>query len=275
MSIAEFSLGASYLQKGWQLAKQKELRAYLIIPVLFNVVFFSVMIYYTIQMMSGMIGGIGEGYALPAYLEWARSSIDFLLSAVEAFLWLVVGLVLVFVVGTTFTMITHLFIAPFNGLLAEKCEATQRELRYPEHSIWQIIGRSIARELQKLKYWISRAIPVLVIALILGFIPLVQLASPVIWYTFGAWMMAIQYIDIAADNNGLTFQQTLAVLRQNRSLIYGFGAIVMVLTVIPLVNLVIIPVAVVGATLLWVEKLEAGNLEVEKLEVEKLEAPAQ
>ncbi|MBV1880666.1 MAG: sulfate transporter CysZ [Pseudomonadales bacterium] len=257
MSIAEFSLGASYLQKGWQLAKQKELRAYLVAPILFNFVFFSVMIYYVIGMMSGLISGIGEDYVLPSYLEWSQSIIDFVFGAVEVFLWLVVGLILIFFVGSTFTMITHLFIAPFNGILAEQAEATQRELRYPEHSLRQIIGRTMSREFQKLKYWISRSIPVLIIAFILGLIPLVQLASPVIWYAFGAWMMAIQYIDIAADNNGLSFEETLAILRQNRSLIYGFGGLVMILTIIPLVNLVIIPVAVVGATLLWVDKLQS------------------
>jgi len=254
MSISDLFLGASYLKKGWDLARTKQLRAYMIVPIIFNAIFFSVMIYYAIGMFSGLIGGIGEGYGLPSYLEWARFIFDFFLGIFEAVLWVVVGGIMIFVVGTTFTMVTHLFIAPFNGILAEKTEATQRELKYPEHTVMQIVGRSVLRELQKLKYWIVRAIPILIIASLVGL--MFPPASPVIWYIFGAWMMAIQYLDIAADNNGLSFSQTLVVLRQHRGVIYGFGGIVMVLTIIPVVNLVIIPVAVVGATLLWVDRLE-------------------
>lgn len=39
----------------------------------------------------------------------------------------------------------------------------------------------------------------------------------------------------------------------------GFGGLVALCTGIPVVNFVVVPAAVVGATLLWVEELAAAN----------------
>jgi len=79
---------------------------------------------------------------------------------------------------------------------------------------------------------------------------------------FGIWMMAVQYIDYPADNNKLGFDEMLAWLRDKRWQSLGFGGIVYVALLVPLLNLLIMPAAVAGATLFWVReggKGEVGN----------------
>jgi CysZ protein len=56
-------------------------------------------------------------------------------------------------------------------------------------------------------------------------------------------------------NHDLSFADQKKRLSQHRGLTLGFGGSVMVLTTIPLINFVVMPLAVAGATIIWVEQL--------------------
>jgi CysZ protein len=86
-------------------------------------------------------------------------------------------------------------------------------------------------------------------------IPVVQVAAPFIWVVFGAWMLALEYLEYPMNNHGRLFPEVRQALRQRRGLALGFGAAVLLLTLIPVVNFIAMPVAVAGATKLWVERL--------------------
>jgi CysZ protein len=83
-------------------------------------------------------------------------------------------------------------------------------------------------------------------------IPFVNFIVPWLWVLFGAWMMVIQYIDYPMDNNGFSFRAMRRSLRQQRLLHLGFGAGVSFLLMIPIVNFFAMPIAVAGATALYV-----------------------
>jgi CysZ protein len=73
-------------------------------------------------------------------------------------------------------------------------------------------------------------------------------------------MMAIQYIDYPADNHKLGWNEMLAWLRQKRWQSMSFGGIVYLMLLIPVVNILMMPAAVAGATLFWVRERGAENL---------------
>ena len=75
-----------------------------------------------------------------------------------------------------------------------------------------------------------------------------------LWLLFGVWMMAIQYIDYPADNHKLGWNEMLAWLRQKRWQSMSFGGIVYLVLLVPVVNLLMMPAAVAGATLFWVRE---------------------
>jgi CysZ protein len=66
-------------------------------------------------------------------------------------------------------------------------------------------------------------------------------------------MYAVQYKDYAFDNHKISFKEMKNDLKSKQGLSYGFGFAVMLLTAIPFVNLIVMPVAVCGATRLWVD----------------------
>jgi CysZ protein len=85
----------------------------------------------------------------------------------------------------------------------------------------------------------------------------VNIAAPVVWMLFGAWMLAISYVDYPMGNHGLGFPEQRRRLRERRYLALGFGGAVMCALAVPVVNFLVIPAAVAGATALWVERLGA------------------
>ena len=114
-----------------------------------------------------------------------------------------------------------------------------------------MVLRSVSREFIKLAYYLPR----LLALLILSIIPLFNAVAPFLWLAFGAWMMTIQFADYAADNNEISFSELRRRMARNKLDALLFGTIAYVLVAIPLLNLILIPAAVAGGTVFWVEHL--------------------
>lgn len=232
--------GAAYLLEGLGLVRQPGLRRYVLIPLLINMLLFGGLLYFAY----GWVGGLVElllGY-LPAYLDW-----------LSYLLWPLFVLVGVLVVFFGFSLLANLIGAPFNDLLAA---AVARHLtgQAQEEGDWQTLFRellpNLLSELRKLLYFLLRLIPLGILFLIPG----LNLAAPFLWALFGAWMLALEYVSYPMGNRGLLFAQQRRWLRDHRGLSLGFGAATLLGTLVPLVNFLVMPVAVAGATAMWVRE---------------------
>ena len=232
--------GALYFLRGMRLIFTRGIRAYVLVPLLVNVVLFSAIIYFGAAQFLELLD-----WLLPDWLDW--------LTVLLLPLFFITALIVVFF---TFSLIGNLVAAPFNGLLAEavECHITGKPIA---GGGWQKmladLGQTIVSELRKLAYIVLRGIPVLLLFVIPG----LNLAAPVIWILFGAWMLAISYLDYPMANHGLSFPEQRRQLGQRRYLALGFGGATMFALAIPLINFLVIPAAVAGATILWVERLES------------------
>jgi CysZ protein len=189
---------------------------------------------------------------MPSLPDW--------LSFLSYILWPIFVVLVVLMVFFTFTMLANVIAAPFNGFLAEKVEVVVRGTDdFPAFSWSELIAmipRTLAREMRKLGYFLPRAIGLF----ILSFIPVVNIIAAPLWLLFGVWMMAIQYIDYPADNHKLGWNEMLAWLREKRWQSMSFGGSVYLVLLIPVVNILMMPAAVAGATLFWVRERGAENL---------------
>lgn len=66
--------------------------------------------------------------------------------------------------------------------------------------------------------------------------------------------MALQYLDYPADINRVTFDQLRKLAKSRKRLSVVFGGLVLIGTSIPLINLLVLPAAVTGATSLWLKE---------------------
>lgn len=232
--------GSEYLKEGWQRIRQPGLRRFLVIPWVLNLTLFIALISWGIRQFNLWMERL-----MPHLPSWA--------SFVEWLLWPLFALVILLVLFFSFSMLANLIASPFYGFLAEKIAEQERGQTSPATSwrdIVMVIPKSLGREVRKILYYLPRLIGLL----LLTFIPVVNLVSSPLLLVFGVWMMAVQYIDYQADNDQVTFPDMLRWMRERRGLSLGFGALVYVGMLIPLVNLLIMPAAVAGSTLMWVRE---------------------
>ena len=233
--------GPQYLREGLKLVLSPNLRLFVLLPLAINLLLFGGMIYF-----AGHQFGLWLEALMPPLPDW--------LSFLSYILWPLFVALLVLMVFFTFTLVANIIAAPFNGFLAEKVEVVVRgEDNFPAFSWGELVAmvpRTFGREMRKLGYFLPRAIALF----ILSFIPVVNVIAAPLWLIFGVWMMAIQYIDYPADNNKMSWQDMLAWLRQKRWQSLGFGGITYLALMVPVVNVLMMPAAVAGATLFWVRE---------------------
>ena len=115
--------------------------------------------------------------------------------------------------------------------------------------LMRLIARTLASEVRKIFYSIKWMIPLLIIT----FIPVVNIVSPLAWILFAAWFFALEYTDYPLANRGLLFDEVRRYNQLNRMRALGLGTGVFILTSIPFVNFIAMPVAVAAATRMTVD----------------------
>lgn len=238
------SLG--YLPIGWRLMRTPGLRRFVWMPLLINFVVFGALGWWLYHWADNWLGSWSLLAALP---DW------WIIRAIETVLHWILSLVVFVAMAFLFTLLANIIGAPFNGLLAERVEAHLTGNTAAAAPSWLTLVRSVPRlmasEIAKLIYLALCLVPLL----LLQFIPLINLIAPLLLFLFGAWMFALEYVDYPLGNHGALFRDVRHVMRQRRQLALGFGGGVAIVSAIPLVNLFIMPVAVAGATALYVDHL--------------------
>jgi len=237
----DFSHGVHALLQGFKLLFDKRLRHLVLIPLLINALLFIGIFVLAWKWMTVMMVWLND--SLPNWLSW----LDWLIWP----LFVLAGLI-VFVY--TFTFFANIIGAPFYGLLSEKVEKIQTGKDIAGLSglrgFVKLIPYVLKQQWHLLWYYLPRA----VCCIVLFFIPIVHLAAPFLWFVLNAWMMNIQFMAYPMENHQLSFANMKAKFRQNRSVCLGFGSIIMLGMLIPIVNLLVMPAAAIGATLLWLKK---------------------
>ncbi|VAW76534.1 Sulfate transporter, CysZ-type [hydrothermal vent metagenome] len=233
--------GPRYLLEGVALLTQPKLRRFVVIPLIINILLFSVLIFWAYSWVNGTTQWLLS--QLPSWLQW--------LSFFVLPLFWSVSLVVIFY---SFSVVANLIGAPFNGLLAEAVEAhlTGKTFESDWRDVMRDIPPAVFSELRKLLYYLLRAVPLFIML----WIPLINLPATVIWVLFGAWMMAVQYLDFPMANHRVFFAEQRTRLRRRPLLAWSFGGLVMLCTLIPVVNFIVMPAAVAGATVMWVRESE-------------------
>jgi len=241
--IGDFTIGIQALARGIRLLNQPSVRIYVIIPFCINLLLFGALIWY--------------GYSLfQPLVEWMMSFVPGFLDFLQWLIWLFFGVLAVLTVFFTFTPVANIVAAPFNALMAEKIEIhLTGKAPSSGSSFAKMALDAIRSQLGKLLYILLWALGLFLLSLI----PLLNLIAPVLWVIFGSWLLSLEYFDYPMGNHDIVFAEEKRYLRERRGIALGFGGGVMVMTSTPIVNFIAMPVAVAGATLLWVEQLQSRS----------------
>ena len=247
-----------YFLRGFAIVARPGIRMYVVVPLLINAVLFAVLIYLGASWLDGVVE-----HMLPDWLDF----LSWILVPIFVLAALVTGFF-------AFNLVANLVAAPFNGLLAEAVERHLTDRPPPPGSVWRSIvaklGATLAAEAHKLAYVAVRTLPLLVLFLIPG----VNVVASIAWMLIGAWMLALAYVDYPMANHGIEFPEMRRRLGGRRLLGLGFGGAVMAALAVPVLNFLVIPCAVAGATAMWVEQLGGAGSTASPVAAGAIKAPS-
>ena len=239
-ALHRFSSGLRYVVDGIGLIFRPGARRFVAVPLLVNTLLFSGALWFGYRTLGAMLDRFATW--LPSWLDW-----------IVTVIWPLVVLMVIIAIYYTFTLVANFIAAPFNSLLAEKIETILRGSNttpgFGFRKLPEIAGRTIWSETRKLLYQLKWLILLLIISLVPG----LNVLAPFAWFYFGAWMLSVNYVDYPMGNHDLYFSEVKRKLKSNRATALGLGSGLMLLTLVPGLNFIAMPVGVAAGTRFWVE----------------------
>lgn len=240
--------GFSYFFNGLELIVKPGIRKFVIIPLIINIILFGLLIFTAVHYYQ--LVTVWVAHFLPSWLMWLMS-----------ILWILFIITFMLFFVYAFTFFANIISAPFNAFLAERVETYLAGQRLTQDIPWYKIAhealRIIGREAQKLLYYLPRALAILLCLLIPG----VNIIVAFLWFSFNGWMLGLQYLDYSFDNHKISFLEMRVAMQKRRLLCFTFGLTSLVFSMLPIINFLVIPVSVAGATRLWYEHFASQHVD--------------
>jgi len=230
MNLTEKSNNPAYavdcFLQGLKLLGKAELRKYLIVPIAINFILYSVAFALGYYYISDLIA-----HFIPSWLSW-----------LEWLIWPLFFMSFSIVGFFSFTILANLIASPFYSQLSAKTvEIISGQANTIEE---QALSKVIWSEITRLTYLVSRMLPLLLLFIIPG----INLIAPFLWALFGAWGIGLEFMAYPLENQGLLFKQQKQDAKSRRIGVLSFGGLTLVGLSIPVINLIVAPAAVIGAT---------------------------
>lgn len=238
--------GPRYFWRGLRLLTHPALRLYVLIPLLINSLLFALLTTVLLRYLDQINL---DAWHLPAWLGFLEDLLNWVV-------WLLLAVVALVIYSYLFNILTNLLAAPFYSVLAKRTEALVTGETPAFVSVTRVVLRSMRRELQKLVYFVVRSVFVLLVMLLLSTLGGAGILAPLFGILWVSWCMTVQYADYPADSNRNDFRRLRKKLRRQRFSTLGFGSIITLCSLLPIINILAVPAAVTGGTLFWLNELQ-------------------
>lgn len=168
----------------------------------------------------------------------------------------VISVLLFLLVNWTFVLTISIIASPFNDMLSSRIEKSHKGeetegISETFSNIFSKILYVITNEIKKISFIFIMS----VIAFIIGYIPLLMPISLFVTVV----LLAVSFIDYSWSRHDIKFSSCINDLRKN-ILGYGLGgAFFFVLVSVPIINLIVSPLATSYFTLLWLKNNEHSD----------------
>ena len=227
-----------------------------VLPLLINLVVFSAMAYGAVVYLLPWLVDSLTPTALPGFL--ARFG-DTLIAIIRGLVYFICVILMVVLGAVTFTGVGTILAAPFNDFLSEAVEGILRHEPSTRELTLGNLMEDLARTVLQATWKSAIVLATFVITVPLLLVPVVG----AIVYTglnglVATWFMALEYIDLPMGRAGWTLPERRQWAGHRRGTVFGFGAAVYLTMLVPLLNFLLMPAAVAGGTILFVELEDAA-----------------
>lgn len=247
-----FARGLSYALRGMRFVylQHPKLARYWVFPVLI-----------TGLALVAVFAGAGSYYddlgdavwsLFPESWNDATGWVGGLLTALRWLIELIAGLLITLLGLVLVLVVSSIVAAPFNDALSEAVERILTGESAPPFSLRRMMAdlvRSVRLELLKVLVYVTVVGPMFLASF---FIPGLGQVISLIGFALTAVYLGIDYVDWPAARRNWSVGDRVSFTRRQLPAVAGFGTGVWLLLFIPLINLLFMPAAVAGGTMLFI-----------------------
>jgi uncharacterized protein involved in cysteine biosynthesis len=223
------------------IVQRRELAIWSLLPIGLTLVLY----YFVI----GALVDIAQGLLAAWFIDWGLDPGGWLYWAFE----LMARMVLLLAAAVTFAFTSSIVASPFNDRLGEKAEA------YAEPPLSPAGASSWRQQLDLVVIDLGKAVAAgtaSLAALLFAWIPVVNLLS----FALAFLLVCFQYLSYPQTRRAVGLRDGVEFLWRHRWACTGFGATISLLFALPVVSSLVLPIAVVGGTLLAARCPGGGGL---------------
>lgn len=246
--VSQFVKGFFYpLKAGRLLRLHPSLIRFIIIPFAINISVFGLVVYLGLSIFQTTVFPL-----IPQRDVWYWVILGWLF-------WVLAVLITAILVFFTFTVIGVLIASPFNDLLSERTEEALVGKRHDEPFVF----RAFLADVRKIIINEGKKILLFVLGMaLLLFLNLIPVLGPILYsilsLLFTIFFLVVEYTGYFLSRKRLTFRDQRRFIFSRPLLMLGFGSGVLCLLAVPFLQLLCIPLAVIGATQLCHETTVPG-----------------
>ena len=249
-NVSEFILGFNYFRRGYLLIQKNPKLWWFALPsiIVYLPVFFIFLSYFP-----SLILGIGKGLMQMAFSLW-QCGILGMLAVIVAILFIILTLFVALIIIVTLLFIATIVASIFNDILSEQTEIVYIGLKTTKHVPINKIPYKylfiIGTEFKKFGFYLI----VQMVLLLFNIIPFFgQIIYSLLGGIFTIYFIGFEYIDYRLSRRLMTFKQKWNLCLAHKWRVFGYGFAVSLFLLIPFINVVVMGISVVGATLITID----------------------
>ncbi len=256
-SFSLFLRGLTYPLEGLRFLKEHRLWSLAGAAILVNVVLLVAMIalasVYLVPLIQGWVAAMAAWAAGSTILGWLTGILSFLLWCLVGPVALVLGFLVLMLVGQTVA-------SPFLDSLSEKVESIVLNTDVHPLTASRII-KDVIVACGDLVGGLAFILAVNLPLLLVGWIPGVgAIVASVPSFCFSAWLLSQEFMGLSLARKHVGYGNRWRAVWSNKAITLGFGATTTALLFVPGLNLVLLPMAAVGGTLMYCDLKVLGRM---------------
>ena len=136
--------------------------------------------------------------------------------------------------------------SPFQDFISAAVEREVHGSAGPEPEGWKGFLRSIWQS-------VVQAIVLTLLTLIFLVLGLVPLLGAILFFIWSAFALGYAFVSIPSGRMALRFSERLAFVRRHRGAVLGLGVVIAIISLLPILNVICLPIFVIAGTLLYLD----------------------
>jgi len=255
-AVTQFLRGLTYPLDGLRYLRRHRLWGMAALPLVVNVVLLVVLVYGTWALLGPLLGSVSD------YLRGLAPQMELLkvlLSVLVGLFWMVAFFLVLGINAMVLLLVGQAVASPALDLLSEKVEVQVLSVAPVPFGVGRFL-RSIGVALGDLVGGLVLLVVVNVPIFLLSLTGIGAAPAAVGSFAFSAMLLAHEFVGLSLARHLVTYRGRWRIVRANAWLSLGFGTSAMLILMVPVLNLVLLPLASVGGTLLYCDLRRDGRL---------------